>query len=131
MELIPTHIILKKGAKTKLSANFNQHEIDCKCGNKLCNYTPINLKLIEALEALRVSCGNRPLTITSGYRCQWYNSAPDILGTKTSKHLIGNAVDLIPPRSMPLSEFAFRARAFFDKVLIYTDKNFIHCHIEP
>lgn len=132
----PTHLILKKGLKSKLSANFSQSEIDCKCTDKKCCYTLINTNLIKALEKLRASCGNRPLAITSGYRCQSHNASINVLGTKDSKHTIGNAVDLMPPivndeLKMSLNEFAYRAATFFDKVIIYHDKNFIHCHIEP
>ena len=127
MSNIHNHSIYKKGLKIELTASFNSLEFDCNCTNPRCHYTLINMVLLQSLDNFRVSCGNRPLTITSAFRCQSWNIQS--LGVKASFHTIGNAVDLIPPRKMPLSEFAFRARAFFDVVLIYPRKGFIHCHL--
>lgn len=125
---ISHHLILKKGLNTKLSDNLHQSEIDCKCEFDRCYYTLFDIRLIKAFELLRTSCGNRALNITSAYRCQTHNKK--VLGIKNSYHTIGSALDLVPPKNMPIDEFAYRAATFFTKVIVYRDKNFIHCHIE-
>lgn len=52
--------------------------------------------LAEGLERVRSLLGNRPLTITSGYRSPAVNAA---VGSKpSSQHLIGQAADFICPR---------------------------------
>jgi zinc D-Ala-D-Ala carboxypeptidase len=43
------------------------------------------------LETVRVLCGNRPIFITSGYRCPELNKA--VGGSKTSDHMQGLAAD--------------------------------------
>lgn len=54
------------------------------------------LVLAEGLEQVRSLLGNRPLTITSGYRSPSVNAA---VGSKpSSQHLAGQAADFICPR---------------------------------
>lgn len=54
------------------------------------------LVLAAGLEKVRTLLGNRPLTITSGYRSPPVNAA---VGSKpTSQHCTGNAADFICPR---------------------------------
>lgn len=51
-----------------------------------------NLKaLAKKLEEVRIKLGNRPITITSGYRTVIHNRA--IGGAPKSQHLLGKAVD--------------------------------------
>ena len=45
-------------------------------------------------------------------------------------HMKGLAVDIAKPQDMNMLDFARAARQFFDKVLVYHDQNFIHCHNE-
>lgn len=70
--------------------HFKQSEFSCKCG---CGYSNINLKVVEVLEDIRSHFGNRPVTITSGCRCEKYNSK--LKGSiQGSKHLSGEASDI-------------------------------------
>jgi uncharacterized protein YcbK (DUF882 family) len=74
-------------ANGKVSEHFYYKEYSCKC----CGETKINIELIIALEKLRVLV-NKPIMITSGYRCSLHNKA--IGGAKNSQHMFGNAVDI-------------------------------------
>lgn len=50
------------------------------------------MMLIIKLEELRKAIGNKPIIITSGYRCSIHNSR--VGGVKNSQHLQGKAADL-------------------------------------
>lgn len=55
-----------------------------------------NLKrLCATLEIVRRELGNKPLVVSSGYRCPALNTA--IKGSKSSYHMKGLAVDFIAP----------------------------------
>lgn len=53
------------------------------------------LLLAEGLERIRVVLGNRPITITSGYRCARLNTV--LGGASDSRHLVGLAADILCP----------------------------------
>ncbi|MBE6753211.1 MAG: DUF882 domain-containing protein [Ruminococcaceae bacterium] len=89
-------ITYKRGTDTALTANFKQHEFDCKghsckcgCG---CKTTPLDTKLIRKLQVLRNWTG-KPITVNSGRRCETHNrcqgSAPG------SYHVKGQAADIV------------------------------------
>ncbi len=74
-------------------------------------------RLADRLEQVRWACGNRPVIITSGYRCAALNAA--IGGAKTSAHLTGRAAD-IKVVGMSVLEVAVaieRARIQFDQII--------------
>ena len=50
-------------------------------------------KLTQALEGARIRLGNRPITITSGYRTPSHNKT--VGGAKNSFHLCGMAADIV------------------------------------
>lgn len=62
-------------------------KLSCSCG---CGGTVTSQLLMTALTVIRVHF-NKPITITSGYRCQAYNKR--VGGASKSQHLTGNAVD--------------------------------------
>lgn len=73
------------------TAHFNQSEFKCKhCGKLPSGGIP--KKLLLRLEALRAKCGNKPITITSGYRCPTHNA--NVGGATNSQHLYGKAADI-------------------------------------
>lgn len=85
----------------KLSPNFWLHEFTrsqtAARSNPPIDNTPDeniidNLKILaKGLESVRALLDNKPITITSGYRCHELNS---LLGSKkTSKHTMGLAAD--------------------------------------
>lgn len=78
----------KYGAST---AHFNQVEFKCNhCGSLGGG---IKTSLLLRLEALRVKLGNRAIRITSGYRCETYNSR--IGGETNSYHSKRLAADIV------------------------------------
>lgn len=77
----------------KLSPHFSLSEF-IKPGVKVTHVEMLNLtRLALALEKVRTILGNRPMTITSGYRTVKHNQA--IGGAKNSWHLKGLAADFI------------------------------------
>ncbi len=75
--------------RKQLSANFYQDEFECNCGCGL--YVP-NPRLIDLLQEMRTDLG-QPLWITSGTRCESFNSTLK-RASKTSQHIFGAAVDV-------------------------------------
>lgn len=75
---------------TNYSKHFRREEFACHCG---CGYgtREMDLLLIALLESLREKMG-RPLTITSGGRCEYHNHA--VGGVPNSAHTRGTAVDV-------------------------------------
>lgn len=71
-----------------MTEHFSTEELMCKCG---CLQAAMDPGFMSRLEALRLAF-NRPMPITSGYRCQAHNSA--VGGRPTSPHVIGLAVDV-------------------------------------
>ncbi len=61
----------RRGDRRKLSPHFSTVEFDCRCG--LCAQQSISMKLIDKLEDVREKYG-APITVTSGFRCQAYQS---------------------------------------------------------
>lgn len=70
-----------------LSENFSRHEFACRC----CGLDTVSPALIERLEAIRAFF-DRPITITSGVRCEAHNAA--VGGSAKSQHLLGKAADI-------------------------------------
>lgn len=96
-----------KGNKVRLSEHFNSKEFDCS-GDGCCSTTRVADALIPLLEQIREHFGNKPLVITSGYRCIVHNKL--IGGSRSSYHLRGEAVDFKIVGVDPL------------KIAIYADK---------
>jgi len=84
-----------------LSPNFTLEEFtrsETAVKLKLSNQPQVELlntlrHTAECMEEVRELLGNRPITITSGYRTQTINNA--VGGAKSSQHLTGQAVDFI------------------------------------
>ncbi len=89
----------------QISKNFNLKEFECPC----CNRVKISNIMVARLEKLRIIIGNKPIIITSGYRCKDQNSI--VGGTKRSYHKYGLACDIVVKRITPelLAEYAKRA----------------------
>ncbi len=79
---------LEEGGNGMLSKNFNRSEFACKhCGQVI-----VSPELVRKLQELRDRLG-RPVTITSGYRCQVHNRA--VGGASQSQHMLGTAADIV------------------------------------
>ena len=81
--------------------------------------------LASRMEAVRRLLGDRPLTITSGYRCHKLNVA--VGGSATSDHTRGLACDFIKPlgySNNELKDLFLSKFGNFDQIIIYP--SFIH-----
>lgn len=74
-----------------LTEHFSRSEFRCPCGQ--CNGFPVepSTELVTALQRMRVRLA-RPMTITSGVRCEAHNAA--VGGVAGSEHTRGEAADL-------------------------------------
>lgn len=79
----------------QVTKNFSVNEFRCKDADKTPypkHWIKTKLKpLCMQLEVIREACGNKPITITSGYRTPEYNKA--VGGARLSKHKEGIAAD--------------------------------------
>lgn len=87
----------------QLSKHFHEREFACHH----CGEVKVDPRLVDKLEELRTACGNKPITVLSGYRCQRHNT--NVGGAPQSQHLLGKAADivivgLLPDRVAELAE---------------------------
>ena len=88
-----TALLEGKAAGVPASAHFKLSEFKCKDGTAVpAKYYANCQKLMNLLEEIRAACGNRAITITSGYRTESYNKKVD--GAKQSQHLYAAAADI-------------------------------------
>jgi zinc D-Ala-D-Ala carboxypeptidase len=91
-----------------------------------------NLKLTaDDMEYVRKLLGNKPISITSGYRCPALNVA--VRGVKTSAHCFGFAVDFTCPQFGSVYEtakFLSESGLKYDQ-LIYEYVNWVHISFDP
>lgn len=81
------------GISEPKSSHFKMSEFRCKDGTAVPKEYWANLqKLMDVLEKLRAECGNKPITINSGYRTQSYNKK--VGGATNSLHLKALAADI-------------------------------------
>ena len=108
--------------------HFYPHEVQCPC----CGLVKINPILLDSLERLRELAGNRPIPVTSGYRCPKRNQ--EVGGGGKSQHLLGNAADIrivgLGVRAM--FGLAEQIPAFAKGGIgVYPDESFIHVDVRP
>jgi len=97
----------------------------CPCGQCPKAALPLVPAIADALRDLRASFPHQ-LRVTSGWRCRSYNKT--VGGAPASRHLTGDAVDLIttnPLRLRPLADLA-RNHPSIHCVILYDD----HVHID-
>ena len=92
----------------QLSTHFKRGEFSCHCG---CGKDEISMKLIELLEEIRDFFG-KPISITSGFRCEAHNKA--VGGAPKSQHCQGIAAD-IKVQDIPASQVYRRLEDHFGK----------------
>ena len=107
-----------------IAPHFNLSEFACPC----CKRVMLHPLLLEKLEKLRKII-ERPIYITSGYRCFAYNRK--VGGVANSYHLIGLAAD-IKVKDINLMEFlAYAEEIDFSGIGFYEKKNFLHLDVRP
>lgn len=119
-------VIKKKSSKSNLIEFLNHQEFKCRCQYKDCTFTLVNQKLLWKFFEFRNAMGFS-LEVTSGFRCQRHNQA--VGGNSKSFHMKGSAIDLTT-KYIKIEELYRFAKEYFDVVILYKDKNFIHCHME-
>jgi len=70
---------------TYLSTNFKAKEFKCPCKKCLHKKVLVDDLLLFKLEMVRMACGNKPMTINSGNRCEEENAR--IGGHPNSAHI--------------------------------------------
>jgi hypothetical protein len=76
----------------KVSRWFNDWEFWCRCQRPECDAPRfVTTILLDALDLLRDDL-NRPVTVTSGLRCAWWNAREG--GDPASGHLDGTEADV-------------------------------------
>lgn len=105
-----------------LTEHFAESELACRC----CGQLPtdgISMALLLGLERLRSRIGDRPINITSGYRCPAHNRA--VGGVWNSQHVKGTAADIYV-EGMGVRELANICKQIFDGVGTYVEDGFVH-----
>lgn len=106
----------------KLSKYFDSSEVSCK-GTKCCGGSyPMDRHFMKCLDGVRHGIGC-PITITSGFRCLTHNKR--IGGVESSFHTKGLACDCVP-KDGDLAKLHKVAKLYFEEVIIYNDKHFVH-----
>jgi uncharacterized protein YcbK (DUF882 family) len=104
-----------------LSPHFTAAEFRCKHCGKLI----VDPKLIVKLEELRHAIGDKPIIVTSGYRCPVHNKA--VGGVTNSQHMQGKAADIYV-NGMSSVDLARKARQVgFSFVKVY--RGWIHVDV--
>lgn len=91
------YITVPKGCQVQLTRNFTSMEFDCH-GEGCCEQTVINEELPKLLQKIRDHF-DKPITITSGYRCPIHNSR--VGGAVGSRHSKGDAADIVVKDTSP------------------------------
>jgi hypothetical protein len=85
---------IPRGVDVQLTKNFWAREIHCQ-GKGCCTESVISKRILDLAQEIRDDLG-QPLSIGtaggSGYRCRQHNA--EVGGSKTSLHMISDAVDL-------------------------------------
>ena len=122
-----------KGKRGRLiSKHLRLAEFECKCSHPECSVTYIDYRVGVCFENLRALLGNKPLYITSGYRCIRHNhDLREKYGTsELSQHMLGRALDIAIPPGVEYSEMVEKAnQSGFTFVYAKKDKGFVHCDI--
>ena len=99
---------------------FKENEF--KMGREPC-FNKMNPYLIAQLDYLRKSVG-KPFVITSSFRSEKYNKTTG--GSKSSQHLLGNAVDISTKGFTGKDKACLVLRALDLELSVGVSKNFIH-----
>jgi len=117
----------KKGEIKPINKYFNTREFTCQCTLKDCVEQKISKDLIDILVKIR-EYHQKPMTITSGFRCEAHQAnlkksgANTVVATK-SQHCLGNAADALF-KDLRINEWINTARTHSMSVGVAT--NFIH-----
>ena len=102
-----------------INKNFTLDEFACPC----CGKVEISTILIDKLQQLR-DLINKPIIVTSGYRCSAYNKS--VGGHNHSPHLTGEGADIQVKGMSPVTIAGIAQRILHIRIGIYS----AHVHID-
>ena len=106
----------------KIAEYFSLYEFACPCCSRVMLHPLLLKKLVEFRSII-----NKPIYITSGYRCSEYNQK--VGGIPGSYHLRGMAAD-IHVQDIILSDLLFYAQEIgFTGIGFYEENNFLHLDV--
>ena len=107
-----------------LYPNFTAGELQCTCG---CGRADMDADFMASLQNLRTML-NRPLAITSGYRCENHpiEQAKVQAGKAVGAHALGKAVDIRTVSGEAVHTLLVAAMPIFTGIGINRKANFIH-----
>ena len=108
----------------KIARHFKLSEFACHC----CKRVMLHPKLLATLVELRNTL-ERPVYITSGYRCFKYNQK--VGGIVNSYHCIGLAVDIQVKDINLITLLEICENIDFSGIGFYEKKNFLHLDVRP
>ena len=107
-----------------IAPHFNLSEFACPCCQKVMLHPKLLAKLVKLREVLE-----RPIYITSGYRCFSYNQK--VGGVDNSYHLIGLAADITVKDINLLTLLEMCETIDFGGIGFYEKKHFLHLDVRP
>jgi len=107
-----------------IAPHFNLSEFACPC----CKHVMLHPKLLAKLIELR-NILERPVYITSGYRCSRYNQK--VGGVPNSYHCIGLAADIKVKDINLIELLEICENIDFTGIGFYEKKNFLHLDVRP
>ena len=108
----------------KVAKNFKLSEFACPCCNRVMLHPKLLAKLVELRNILE-----RPVYITSGYRCFEYNRK--VGGVTNSYHCIGLAADIKVKDINLIELLEICENIDFNGIGFYEKKNFLHLDVRP
>ena len=84
----------------RITEHFSWYEAVCRhCGQLPPDLEPNVIATAEMAERIRALLGDRPMRISSWYRCPEHNA--EVGGAKNSMHLQGKAIDFVVKDMVP------------------------------
>ena len=107
-----------------IAPHFNLSEFACPCCHRVMLHPKLLGKLVELRNTLE-----RPVYITSGYRCFAYNQK--VGGVANSYHCIGLAADIKVKDINLIELLGYAEEIDFAGIGFYEKKNFLHLDVRP
>ena len=107
-----------------VAPHFNLSEFACPCCHRVMLHPRLLAKLLTLRDVLE-----RPIYITSGYRCFEYNRKAG--GVANSYHLIGLAADIKVKDINLIELLGYAEEVDFSGIGFYEKKNFLHLDVRP
>ena len=106
------------------TAHFKEKEFACKC----CGVTKPSSELMAVLQLVRLHF-NKPVSITSSYRCPKHNEW--VGGVIDSKHLLGIAADIQVRDTEPMEVYHLLDSIFPNQYGLGCYETFTHIDVRP